>query len=425
MKFTQSVLHSIKPKDKPYWITDEGCANLRLHVAKSGKKNWYAQYRDENNKHQSHKLGPADALTVAQAREMARDVAARVARGEQVKKERPVDKLTLGTYLNDNYFPHARSANKSAREFIRVIIRAFGDCFDKPIEDVTPVLVDKWRKSCRERGCTAATANRAVTYLKAALNYGVKSGLMEKNPIVNISPLKEDDSKYIIRYLSPDERDRLETALIEREKRIRAARESANEWRSERGYETMTNTKGEFVDYLRPAVLLSLCTGIRRGAFFALKWGDIDFNPSAPSVTLLAKDAKSRKTKILPLSDDAIDILYSWRSQSENTAPNDLVFPSPVTGRSIQEIKTAWKNLLRDAKIENFRWHDMRHDFASQLVMKGIDLNTVRELLCHSDMKMTMRYAHLAPKHKLEAVQTLNRRVKGSKIIGRIREASR
>ena len=372
-------------------------------------------YRDEHSKYQRKKLGAADALTVAQAREMARDVAARLARGEQVRKEKPTEKLTLGDYLTNNYFPHSRTANKSAKGIIRVIINAFEYCFDKPIEDITPALVDKWRQACCERGCTAATANRAVTYLKAALNYGVKSGLLEKNPIAGLAKLKERDSKQIVRYLSEDERTRLENALIAREDRIRRERESSNTWRRERGYETRPNIEGMFVDHLRPMVLLALATGIRRGALLTLEWGDIDFNTQ--TVTLRPEDDKTTKTNRLPLSGDAVYILSAWQKQSMNTAKGDLVFPSPVTGRSIQEIKTAWKNLLRDAEVKDFRWHDMRHDFASQLVMRGVDLNTVRELLCHSDMKMTLRYAHLAPEHKQRAVQILDRLTKGNKIV--------
>jgi site-specific recombinase XerD len=72
-------------------------------------------------------------------------------------------------------------------------------------------------------------------------------------------------------------------------------------------------------------------------------------------------------------------------------------------------VKTSWKGIRNTAKIKNFRWHDMRHHFASRLVMAGVDLNTVRELLGHSDLAMTLRYAHLAPEHKANAVEKLVR----------------
>ena len=415
------MIQTIKPKDKPYWITDEGCANLRLHVAVSGKKNWYVQYRDAYNKHQSYKLGSADALTVAQARKMAKDVTARLARGEEIRKEKPSDKLTLGTYLNDHYFPYIRQELKGAKEYIRAITAAFDNCFKKPIEDITPVLIDKWRSKCRESGLKAASINRTTAYLKAAFNYGVKFGLIEKNPIARLFPLKERDSKYVVRYLSEDERSRLETALIERENRIRRERESANEWRRERGRTEKPRVEGAFADYLRPAVLLSLATGIRQGALFALRWGDIDFNTR--TLTLRPEDDKIGKTHRISLIDDAIYILSAWCAQSPHTGDDNLIFPSPKTGGLIQEVKTAWRKILEDAEIKNFRWHDMRHDFASQLVMKDVNLNKVRELLCHSDMKTTLRYAHLSPESKLNAAQVLNRYTKGNKIIGRIRKA--
>jgi integrase len=237
-----------------------------------------------------------------------------------------------------------------------------------------------------------------------------------------MTPIKERDSVLKVRFLTPEERERLEAALIAREDRIRGKREHANEWRTERSYETKASLDNEFVDYLRPSVLLSLATGIRQGALFSLTWEDIDFD--AQTITLRADNAKNGKTQTLPMIDDAAYILNLWRSQSGNTVADALIFRSPKTGGQMQEVKTAWRKLLKDAGIENFRWHDMRHDFASRLVMAGVDLNTVRELMCHATMAMTIRYAHLAPENKLRAAQVLNRITRGDKVIGRIRKAS-
>ena len=77
---------------------------------------------------------------------------------------------------------------------------------------------------------------------------------------------------------------------------------------------------------------------------------------------------------------------------------------------NVRDVKTAWLALMKDAAIEGFNFHDLRHTFASNLVMAGADLNTVRELLGHADMTMTLRYAHLAPEHKQATVDLLSRR---------------
>ena len=124
---------------------------------------------------------------------------------------------------------------------------------------------------------------------------------------------------------------------------------------------------------------------------------------------LRAAVSKAGKTHRIPLNSIAAKLLKSWKAQSIDTGSDAFVFPSPVSGKMLSNVKKAWAGILKAAQIEQFRWHDMRHDFASQLVMNGVDLNTVRELLGHADMEMTMRYAHLAPSVKLQAVELLTR----------------
>jgi integrase len=94
-----------------------------------------------------------------------------------------------------------------------------------------------------------------------------------------------------------------------------------------------------------------------------------------------------RQTRHVPFNDEAINLLSRWREQS---AGDERVF-AISTG-----FKTAWGNLLKRAKITRFRWHDLRHHFASRLVQRGVPLNTVRDLVGHSSVAMSRRYAHRA-----------------------------
>ena len=148
-------------------------------------------------------------------------------------------------------------------------------------------------------------------------------------------------------------------------------------------------------------VLLSINTGMRRGEVFNLKWENVNLERAI--ITIDGDFSKSGKTRHIPLNTEAFNVLKTWKKERNHPT---LVFPSK-NGRKFNNIKRSWAGLLKEANIENFRWHDLRHHFASRLVMSGVDLNTVRELLGHSDMTMTLRYAHLAPEHKANAVEKL------------------
>lgn len=149
---------------------------------------------------------------------------------------------------------------------------------------------------------------------------------------------------------------------------------------------------------------MTLNTGLRQGELLKLKWENVDFEQAV--LTIIGSTTKTGKTRHVPLNEEALFVLRAWKSQPGNKSLAGHVFPS-IDGAPMTEIGGSWAWLLKRARISKFRWHDLRHTFASKLVMAGENLNTVRELLGHADYKMTLRYAHLAPEHKAAAVAKL------------------
>ena len=195
---------------------------------------------------------------------------------------------------------------------------------------------------------------------------------------------------------------RLRKALIERDDWIKQERETANRWRRERGFPEYPHPlKDAYANYLTPMVLLTINTGMRRGESFSLKWENVNFHTC--TLTVEGGLSKSGSTRHIPLNEEAVEVLKAWRDQSSVSV---LVFPGKAGGQLVS-ISKVWASVMNSAGIKDFRFHDLRHTFASNLVMKGVPLNTVRELLGHQDMSTSLRYAHLAPDHKAEAVAKL------------------
>jgi integrase len=404
-KITQALVQNIKPQGKIFRVNDILLKGFTLLVRPSGKKTWVVDYKRPDGSRTDHRIGPATLFSVADAREQARKFLAAVTRGEDPTA--PSGVLTLGDFIRDVYGRWVTENRKTGRETILIIQRSFDSLMNVNLDEISIALLEQWRTQQKKKGKKASSLNREATALKAAVNWAVQMGIIKENPITRFKPMPERDSKTIVRYLSDDERARLMIALDERENRMRQGRESHNEWLEERKLEERPQLE-YFADYLKPMVLLSLSTGIRKGALFSLEWRDVNF--SERILVLRPETDKTSKLNFIPLNDTAYDLLLRWRNQSENTMPNALVFSSPKTGKKLDNCKSAWTALLKSAEITNFRWHDMRHDFASQLVMSGVDLNTVRELLGHADLKMTLRYAHLAPENKMQAVKILDKK---------------
>ena len=413
VKITKAVIEALEPRSKPYDVPDTQIKGFHLRVYPTGKVSFYYTYRNIARKRKRILIGVyGPSKTADQARQEAKDYSSQVSKGIDVQAEKSKNQQeaialrdkTLENFIDNHYETWAVANQKRGQETVDSVKSAFADFLKLPLPEINTSLVEKWRIKRKKKGRKASTINRNVNALKGVLSRAVEWEVIKEHPFKKVKDLKVDKSPNV-RYLTEEETEQLLAALAERDEEIKQARERGNAHRKQRGYELMPCLVDlAYADRMTPLIILALKTGMRRGELFDLRWQEVNF--STKQITVLGDNAKSNHTRHIPLNPTALNTLKKWKKQTSKPKPDCRVFPADDGGR-LDNVKKSWASILDKADISQFRWHDMRHDFASQLVMKGVPLNTVRELCGHASMDTTLRYAHLAPGHKTEAVALL------------------
>lgn len=239
---------------------------------------------------------------------------------------------------------------------------------DTAISDVSPADIERFKTYITVTlSDTNSTFNRYFAVLKKAYNLVIINHRLNLlNPCSLVKPLKVDN--HIMRYLTEDEEKRL---------------------------------LKELAPHLRPIVICALTTGLRLSNILNLKWQSINFDMGF--IEILKQENKGHKKIQIPLSKKLKKEL-----KKIGIKKTGYVFINPDTQKPFTTIKTGFNRALQRAGIENFRFHDLRHTVGTRLVASGADLQTVKELLAHSDIKTTQRYMHPVKENIKKAVDILD-----------------
>lgn len=377
---TQSICDKALPEAKRYDLRDTFVRGLFLRVEVSGRKTWYLSYRTPSpeKKLKNKKIISASLVNLATVRKIAKEYLAklyldRIDPAILMDPKKPAAGVTLRKLI-DEYEPWVNSHQKSGDVTLRAL-RLFKEFLDVPAAAISTECIERWQMDNIGQ-IKKATINRRIAALQAVTSWGVKHGFLEEVPF-KAPKLPQTDSKVVARFLTDEERARLMAALDDREKR-----------------------QGR--DYLKPAVIFSLNTGVRRGTLLGLKWEDVDFELRC--LNLRAEIMKGGKDAVIPLNKRAYKTLTEW--QKFTKAESGFIFPAQ-DGLRRNDITRPFMRVVERAGIKNFTWHCLRHDFASQLAIEGVPLHIIQKLLCHGSIAMTQRYAHLSHNSLEEAINML------------------
>lgn len=255
---------------------------------------------------------------------------------------------------------------------------------DYLLSDVTPSLLAECRDklsretTVRNKLRSPASVVRYMAALSHAFTIAVKEwGWLEDSPMRKVT--KPRESRGRVRFLSDDERMRL----------LKACKESNN-------------------SFLHPVVVLALATGMRQGEIMGLTWDDIDLHRGRA----ILHETKNGERRAVAITGYVLELL----KELNKIRRIDSRFIFPAKGNAPQkpmDLRTPWETALKQAAIEDFRFHDLRHSAASYLAMNGASLAEIAEVLGHKTLQMVKRYAHLSEGHTARVVESMNTKIFG------------
>jgi integrase len=282
----------------------------------------------------------------------------------------PAVNLTLGELLEryrHDVLPNKRLRTQANQaQHLEWWTRTLGP---RPMADVTPARLGMCRDELAQER-SAGTVNQYLRTLSHAFTVATREwGWLEANPLRRVQYLPEPRGR--VRFLSDDERHRL----------LEACRASTNRM-------------------LYPVVVLALSTGCRKMEILGLTWPQVDMQRAM--ITLY--HTKNGECRSIPITGQAFDVMQAHaRVRRIDTA---LVFPR-ADGRRPVDIRHAWYAALRQAGIDDFRFHDLRHSTASYLAMNGATLVEIADVLGHKTLSMVKRYSHLSEGHTRQVLSRM------------------
>lgn len=357
-------------------IHDKNTNGLMVEV-RNTSATYYVRYRDQRGKVRQLKLASIEDITLAQARQKAKEIRNNVALGiDPIEQRKQIQSIpTLTEFVEQQYMPHIQSYKRSwvtDESLLRNhVLPSIGHLYlDEVNHNHLSTLFNKHSLTHEP-----ASTNRVIIMIRYIFNCAKRWGAvnLKDNPTANI-PLYTVNNKRE-RYLTPDEVNRLLVALNE--------------------------SKAPMLKYI---VMFLLLTGARKSEVINAKWDDFDLESRIWTIEF----NKTGQTRYVPLSDAAVDLLLSVPVLKDC----DYVFANPKTKRPFKHIFGAWDLVRSRAGIADVRIHDLRHSFASFLINNGRSLYEVQKILGHTQVKTTQRYAHLNQDSLLKAVNTAGETIK-------------
>ena len=324
---------------------------------------WWIRYTDAAGRLRREKAG-----TWATARDLyiKRKNEALVGRKLPEKSRRRVVPFSE---LADDYLNYAE-ANNLGKDSDKYRIKRLKDAFGGRRAEIPIAELREWfNKQEWEPG----TFNRCRTVLGLIYKLGIENEKVEINPARLLKRQREPDGR--VRFLNqfePDEESRLRKVILD-----------------------------EYPKHM-PEFDIALNTGLRRKEQYQrIDWSYVDFL----RCDLFVPESKNGASRHIRLNSEAMAAFKELYGRKRGEGP---IFVAQRGGKRLLSARHWFEDAITKANISSFTWHDIRHTFASRLVMAGVDLRTVAELMGHKKIQMTMRYAHLAPAHKLDAVEKLS-----------------